>query len=509
MDPLTLLREYTSSKRLGEVALLGDTLCFGNEIAFNKDAPTSYMGTATKSFYTLAAVWYCVKYAEANEAGFQYTAYLRDAKKDNIPPVSLVDRRNLLQYLRGEVDATDAIQADAPVPAPVPLPKKPEDTPSAPEREPARVEPAEPPEAKKARLDVAADKGEGDVAGITVPKSPTSLIMERESSLLDRTSMLLTPKKNLERVLKLADEKPPPVKKPADDDRRAHGGGKEGGGGKGPAPADRRLPVAGQGRHRYGEEEEGQFWKSYLRTNDAEDLGIDTLGGFGNRKPDAHAAAPIAPAPASASGPRPAPPSRVLTAPPHASHNDRHAAAIQASSGAKKGHPIIVVPPYYASMINMLNAKEFLEEGRFVPWQQLEPAGAAQAKASSMLIKRSIGRNREVTYQVTDNVTGLQKEQWKLVVGIVTAGKEWQFKGWPWFKDGGIVEVFRRARGFFFRFDDDKMSDSTKVRAWNVLVMTIYRNTRHRDHSSAMEFWQEIDKSVGCLYPKMVPNVDY
>lgn len=39
------------------------------------------------------------------------------------------------------------------------------------------------------------------------------------------------------------------------------------------------------------------------------------------------------------------------------------------------------------------------------------------------------------------------------MVAIFCAGPEWQFKGWPWYQQGGIVSVFSKGElfppGFF------------------------------------------------------------
>ena len=111
MDPLTLLREHTVAGQ--PVTLEGDHILFG-VTRFARTAPTAYRASVASiagGFYPVDALWFLLQNADAKQG-----EYVKTCKAQGIAAVSLVDKKGVLQYLRGEVESTRAIDwAGAPV----------------------------------------------------------------------------------------------------------------------------------------------------------------------------------------------------------------------------------------------------------------------------------------------------------------------------------------------------------------------------------------------------------
>jgi parafibromin len=141
----------------------------------------------------------------------------------------------------------------------------------------------------------------------------------------------------------------------------------------------------------------------------------------------------------------------------HASQSHHHSAPprslpLAATSSIKAGKgeaepPIILVPSAFQTMLNMYNAKEFLEDGMYV---------SADVKAKELPKKpevvrflRKMGRETPIKYEVRDKPSGLSPKDWDRVVAVFVLGKEWQFKDWP-FKDH--VEILSKSKALCLCF---------------------------------------------------------
>ncbi|EME29019.1 Protein CDC73 [Galdieria sulphuraria] len=160
--------------------------------------------------------------------------------------------------------------------------------------------------------------------------------------------------------------------------------------------------------------------------------------------------------------------------------------------------PIIVVPSGYNSLINILNAPEFLEKGHFVPWQSLKAQGMTNVSWSVKIKHVSNASQTPVEYQIINNTSRLSSEDWKRVCAVVCNGAQWQFKGWPY---PGTAELFADVRGFYFYFDDEQVDPN--VRGWVVKCLPISRNKRHLDYSVALEFWRTLEAHVKARKPHL------
>lgn len=221
----------------------------------------------------------------------------------------------------------------------------------------------------------------------------------------------------------------------------------------------------------------------------------------------------------SAPGPRPASAvhSQAVKAPDAAAAFHRAQQHQQVDPDVQGKTPIIVVPAALSSKLNMYNAKAFLEEGVYRRSEDVRAEGGA--KASSTPLKRKYGRTPAVDYLVTDKYPTEERYQKRVVAVFVQASQEamavvgplahltpgcallaqgsaWQFKEWDKrFKgaaSGNLVGLFNEVRGFFVRYSDEKVPD--QVKSWNVKVLTLEREIRHKDEAVVREFWDSLDQ---------------
>lgn len=126
MEPLNLLREFTSAKR--PVTLKDDNLVF-DKIAFARKTLTAYRSglTGTGEFYPLDSLWFLLQQATA-----PHGQYVAECGKQGIKAVSLPDKRTLLAFLQGKTDSSPSIDfANAPAAQPIALPAEDASAPSA------------------------------------------------------------------------------------------------------------------------------------------------------------------------------------------------------------------------------------------------------------------------------------------------------------------------------------------------------------------------------------------
>jgi parafibromin len=169
--------------------------------------------------------------------------------------------------------------------------------------------------------------------------------------------------------------------------------------------------------------------------------------------------------------------------------------------------PIIIIPSSPNSLITMYNAKEILQELKFMTQEEKKASGAQ--RENEVLLQRRKDGNSTVPYRVVDNVAKLTPSDWNRVVAVFVLGPQWQFKGWPW--DGNPVEIFSKSESerlgnhdsdstyfsilvsaFHLRFDEMKLD--ANVARWAVKVLNISRTKRHLDRACLMTFWESLDQ---------------
>jgi parafibromin len=168
----------------------------------------------------------------------------------------------------------------------------------------------------------------------------------------------------------------------------------------------------------------------------------------------------------------------------------------------RHGTPLILVPAGLNAkvVLNMFNAKNFLEKEKFEPWQDIQKEAVKNKtkKPTHLSLLRTYKRDQPVKYEITDQVPKIS-EDWKRVVAVFVHGAKWQFKDWPKHifpgaATGDLVETFAKVRGFYAKFEQDQTPDVVKT--WNVKLLTFRRNQRHGDKAVCSEFWDELDRAL-------------
>jgi parafibromin len=103
--------------------------------------------------------------------------------------------------------------------------------------------------------------------------------------------------------------------------------------------------------------------------------------------------------------------------------------------------PIIIIPSSPNSLITMYNAKEILQDLRFITTEEKRSSGSQ--RENEILLQRRKDGNLTVPYRVIDQPSKLTPQDWSRVVAVFVLGPAWQFKGWPW--DGNPVEIFSKS----------------------------------------------------------------
>lgn len=126
-----------------------------------------------------------------------------------------------------------------------------------------------------------------------------------------------------------------------------------------------------------------------------------------------------------------------------------HARILPQSNSNKRPSrtPIIIIPATNNSLITMYNAKDILQDLKFITTDDKKSQGCA--RDNELLLQRRKDGNITVPYRVIDNPSKLSPQDWNRVVAVFVMGPAWQFKGWPW--NGNPVEIFSQSK-FYFDF---------------------------------------------------------
>ncbi|EPS68631.1 hypothetical protein M569_06137 [Genlisea aurea] len=106
MDPLTLLREYTTKNSLNKIVRVGDEFRFGTDYSFPAAIETAYCSkhASQNRRYTLETLVHFI-----TSQDLKHTDYIQNARALRIPAVTLPDRKSLLEYLTGKIQTSDSI----------------------------------------------------------------------------------------------------------------------------------------------------------------------------------------------------------------------------------------------------------------------------------------------------------------------------------------------------------------------------------------------------------------
>ncbi|RMC08391.1 hypothetical protein DUI87_14635 [Hirundo rustica rustica] len=163
--------------------------------------------------------------------------------------------------------------------------------------------------------------------------------------------------------------------------------------------------------------------------------------------------------------------------------------------------PIIIIPAATTSLITMLNAKDLLQDLKFVPSDEKKKQGC-QRENETLIQRRKDqmqpgGTTVSVTvpYRVVDQPLKLMPQDWDRVVAVFVQGPAWQFKGWPWLlPDGSPVDIFAKIKAFHLKYDEVRLDPN--VQKWDVTVLELSYHKRHLDRPVFLRFWETLDRKL-------------
>ncbi|KAL5011516.1 hypothetical protein ScPMuIL_010067 [Solemya velum] len=521
-DVLTILRQYNVSKK--DIIDREDQVVFG-DLAWQKNVKTNYVVWGTgkdgipKEYYTLDCILFLLK-----NVHLPHPLYVREAAAASVPVVRRPDRKDLLSYLNGENQTSASIDKSAPLEIPLQRPaqakrgaddagdadkKKPRleeaqvqqakknwmnkiDAPRESSALPAQIASSSLPEAmplekiaaiKAKRLAIKRTKIKGDDdiqpgaleqrSFVDAELDVTRDIVSRERLLRTRTTVLQSNgkqfAKNIFSILQS-------IKAREEGSHRHH---------HNPVPHTpsmapaRMQPVASYSRYdqeRFkGKEETEGFKIDTMGTHLGLTLKSVTEGVQARRVPQT-----VAPEP------QPVPQARPIS-------------QARPPPNQKKGSrtPIIIIPAATTSLITMLNAKDVLQDLRFVSTEEKKSQGAK--RDNEVLIQRRKDGGGTVPYRIIDNALKLSPDDWDRVVAVFVQGPAWQFKGWKW--SGNPVEIFSQIRAFHLKWSELPLDNN--VKKWAVNVINLDRNKRHLDRANLQMIWESLDRFMAKNKPQL------
>jgi len=506
-DPLSLLRQFNMQRKT--IVERDGQVIFG-EFSWPKTVKTNYVewGTgkdgAPKDYYTLECLLYLLK-----NITLQHPVYVRQAASEDIPIVRRPDRKDLLAYLKGETSTATAIDKSAPLEMPTQVKRTAEDSMESVQKKPRYDESASQKlkdqlamkygasqeagaqgtgitkdlsdeltknkisEIKKKILanrrtrikgDEEGDRGLGSLADLESDR--TKEILSRERQWRTRTTILQSNGKQFAKnILAILGSV-----KAREEGRNFKPTAPPGAPGTRPGmPPAPREPRPGYNR----------YVQEHYRQADTEGFKIDTTGTYAGKTlksvMDAGGAKARA-APASMPPPTVARP----LGPP------------QQQKGGKRVSrtPIIIIPAAPKSLITMFNAKEILQDLKYISTEDKRAAGAK--RENDVLIQRRKEGGLTVPYRVLDNPGRLNNAEWDRVVAVFVMGQAWQFKGWP--HEGRPVDILSRIAGFHIKQQEATLEKN--IANWAVTVIQLSRTKRHLDRAALLTFWERLDKHI-------------
>ncbi|EDW90585.1 parafibromin [Drosophila yakuba] len=157
-------------------------------------------------------------------------------------------------------------------------------------------------------------------------------------------------------------------------------------------------------------------------------------------------------------------------------------------SNPRSRMPIIVVPAALTSLVTLYNAKELLQEMRYVPLKQAHRLMHHGQHLDEVIVEHRF-QGELVSYRVIDNVTRLTPGEWERVAAVFAMGPHWQFKGWP--QGADPAAIFHQVCAFHLHFKDTPVCKELCNLQLHPLALS--PNERHSDCGIMMEFWNKLD----------------
>ncbi|CAD6991141.1 parafibromin [Ceratitis capitata] len=523
-DPLSLLRQYNINKK--EIIERDNQIIFG-EFSWPKNVKTNYLkyGSgkkgAPREYYTLECLLYLLK-----NVMLQHSVYVRQCAAEDIPAVNRPDRKELLAYLNGENATCASIDKSAPLEIPTQVKRQADgDAPGGESMaKKARFEETQVQKVREqlaARWDVNKKETTVNIDNIkslsetmsvekiaaikakrlankrtTIKRTDnedamatdlraildydvdsTKHIISRERQWRTRTTILQSAgkmfAKNIFAILQGIKAREEGRNRPAAQQAI-----------KMPEPA--RIAKPQPQLTQYNRYDQERFNRQKEET---EGFKIDTLGTYHGMSLKSVTEGSLAQRKANMAPQIPGRPKELLPT----------AQARQVAPSAQKRvsrTPIIIIPSANTSLITMFNAKDILQDLKYVSTEDKKRTGSARDNEVLLQRKRN---NQTVPYRVIDNPQKLSAQDWQRVVAVFVMGPAWQFKGWPW--DGNPVEIFSKICAFHLRFSELKLD--TNVSKWSVTLLNLSQNKRHLDRAVLMTFWETLDKYMAKNKPDL------
>ena len=482
-DPLTLLREFATAKKA--IVLEGDHIVFST-VRFNRKDVTAYRSKGgSGDFYAIDAVWALLEKGHEGPA-----AYAKFVGEQGIQAIGVADRRELLAYLKGEISEAKAIDLHGykgvqPVEAALPGAAAAD----AADATKADARPTETTAEQKAQL------GKAQAAFMKLLSQPTAVASEEVGEPeADGGEEAVPSKKDKEQLKETVVEAKPFIRY----DR------------------ERLVPILKREKHM-------RTRKSLLlaSANDKFPVLTTILEGFAKRnkrelsqsqkfaaQPDAkRAKEPTVRASHSSSQPMPPAPAAAARASSSTaaaggapSQLIRHTSGVTDTGTGGGTVVVLLVPSAITSIVNMLNARQLLDDAEFIGAAELKAGGAI--KESSITVKHTFDDGSTVQLLVLDKPDKLTPAEWKNVVGCIAQGSTWQFKGWP-FK-GGETEIFAKMCGFYVRFSDEVPNQRSKGWAVTNLVFSRERSRKHEVGVMMTTFWAKLHQFMKMHKPHLL-----
>ncbi|KAF1317998.1 Parafibromin-like protein, partial [Globisporangium splendens] len=155
------------------------------------------------------------------------------------------------------------------------------------------------------------------------------------------------------------------------------------------------------------------------------------------------------------------------------------------------GTPIIVVPAGFSDLFTMLNVKDFLEDGVYIPNMQKKAEGCR--KAQSIILQHE-EEGETYTFKIVDSVARFRDKDWRCVVAVIASGQSWQFKGWKW---NFPLEVFKKVCGIHIYNQGAQLSE--EIKQWDVKILMVQDETAvHRERAHLNHQPGERRLKAGC-----------
>lgn len=420
----------------------------------DKDAPTEFHSMRGRGRpYALATLY--LQYTHHDKP---YTDYYNACNKAKTGHVLPVDKRDVVAYLRGEIDTSQNIE----------IPKSEaskSDSITARLTQLSNSAAAEP-SATDAAKRIDASKQHSSVPAALSKKDKFSFAQHRGKVRDQRSLDSIMIVRDLDfRSLR---EK---LSKHVTDSKNGRIAPND------PAQKNESQPAYDPRGDRYTSNEE-RFWRENMGS-DFQNLGIDMSGSFKDKPSSAPPAAkqnmnkrkqesvPVKARPQS-------PPKRPKRVPTNTV-------------------PIIIVPVGFNNLVCHGNALDLFQNSHYVSAEELVKKNVPLISKvpREELIRVPGGNCSKAKYHIVSNPSRLTSEEWDNVVCIVCSGQEWQFKNWPIY-GGGVKELFRKVHAVHFHYDD--RPPAGKSDSWPIKKVPISRSQRHTDHQVSAQFWSSLDE---------------